>query len=136
MPGLHADNHLPILNFSRQAHSRGRDLFDLDNLIRLQLKIEDVEIGLHMRSRGGSSQRNHAHVDGKAENNLRGRPREACGELLDCGAAQYRSVRCQQRKALVAHLVLLTKVPNFAIPTGRGVATILYETGRHPGGGR
>ena len=48
---------------------RDQTLDSLD-FFGLQTKIEDVEIGPHVVGVGGAGQRDHADVEGKAEDNL------------------------------------------------------------------
>src|ERR1043165_1787289 len=46
---------------------------------------------------------------------------------------QYRAVRRQQREPLVNHAMSRTELPDLAVPTATGVASILDETRPHAG---
>src|SRR4029078_9602639 len=114
------------------AHHRLSQLFSklaqaLDHLdlSRLQLEIEDREIGPHVVGVRGSGQDDHADLQGEAEDHLRDGPAVSLGDPGHFGTGHHSAIGGQEREALIDQAIGVAKLPDIAIPAADRVAPVL-----------
>ena len=110
--------------------SPGREMFDLGELVGLEMEIEDVEVGPHVVGARGAGEGEHADIECESEGDLGDGSAVAFGDQGDLRTGQERSaVGCQQGEPLVDNSTGGTELPDVAVPGVDGIAAVLDKTG-------
>jgi hypothetical protein len=105
----------------------GGDVFDLANLIRSQLELEDVEVLAHVIKVRGSGERQHTGLDRESEDDLSGSLSRSVDDRPEPRTPELGGIRGQQRETLIDDSILATELADVAIPSQSREAAVLDE---------